>query len=99
LRRCTRPLFLFGQAGASERRLGIGLEEFAVLGGDQPVQEAVEPQASRAALEIEEMPPRQRLNAVELWLRGSTEAGAAASSPAPVGSSKGATAIAVVIGR
>src|SRR2546423_15123211 len=85
--------FLVAEAGLVEGRFGVSLEERAVDGRGETVEETVQPQRLGAGGEIEEVGTFDFFNAFELWVH---------LCLMPVfacGSSNRATAIAVVIGR
>src|SRR6266849_829547 len=78
--------FFGGETGLVERRFGVFLEERAVAGDSEAVEEAVEPQRLGAGGEVEEVGAFELFGAFELRVHRP-------------GSSNSATAIAVVIGR
>src|SRR5882762_7798863 len=85
--------FLDAETGLVERRFGVFLEERAVAGRGETVEETVEPQRLGAGGEVEEVGALELFDALELGIHLFFEAGFAC------GSSNSATAIAVVIGR
>src|SRR5467141_186858 len=85
--------FLGAETGLVERRFGVFLEERAVAGRGETVEETVEPQRLGAGGEVEEVSAFELFNALELRIYLSLKPAFAC------GSSNSATAIAVVIGR
>src|SRR5689334_8504742 len=87
------------QCAAVQGELEVLLEQPAVVGDGQAVQEAVEAQRPGAALEVEDVGPREVLDALELRVHARALARFTFGAGLAAGSSKTATAIAVVIGR
>src|SRR6266487_2294241 len=85
--------FLCAETGLVERRFGVSLEERAVDGHRETVEETVQPQRLGAGGEVEEVGTFEPFNALELRIHFSLKPAFAC------GSSNSATAIAVVIGR